>query len=92
MKFEEKRLSDTKKHLMEYCRLEMTFAAKCLEQFSQAYQELAKVAPEEDLIEFEKVVSPQRLMSSLGYPQRGQREQNLVTQLQNTSLSQVSNL
>jgi len=94
LKFEEKRLSDTKKHLMEYCRLEMTFAAKCLEQFSQCYQELAKVAPEEDLIEFEKVVSPQRLMSSLGYnnQQRGQREQNLVTQLQNTSLSQPKSL
>jgi len=93
LEFEGKRLADSKKHLMEYCRLEMTFAAKCLEQFSQCYQELAKVTPEEDLIAFEKILSPQRLMTSLGFNnQRNVREQNLVTQLQNTSLSQPKSL
>merc|ERR1712227_62101 len=96
LKFEEKRLSDTKKHLMEYCRLEMTFAAKCLEQWSNCYQKLSEISPEEDLLAFEKIVSPQRLMTSLGFssqqPQRSQREQGLVAQLQNTSLSQPKSL
>ena len=64
-----------------------------MEQWSNCYQKLAEISPEEDLIAFEKIVSPQRLMTSLGFanqqPQRSQREQGLVAQLQNTSLSQV---
>jgi hypothetical protein len=90
LKFEEKRLKDVKKNLQEYCRLEMTFAAKCLEQWSQCYQELDSVNPTEDLIAFEKVISPQRLMTSLGLNSnsRNEREQGLVSQLQNTSLQQ----
>lgn len=89
LKFEEKRLKDVKKYLQEYCRLEMTFAAKCLEQWSQCYQELDSVNPTEDLVAFEKVISPQRLMTSLGFNNnRNEREQGLVSQLQNTSLQQ----
>jgi len=88
LKFEEKRLKDVKKNLQEYCRLEMTFAAKSLEQWSQCYQELENVNPTEDIVAFEKVISPQRLMASLGLNARNEREQGLVSQLQNTSLQQ----
>ena len=44
--------------------------------------------PVEDLITFETLVAPQRLMSNLGY-NRNEREQGLVSQLQNTSLTQA---
>ena len=66
----------------------MTFAAKSLEQWSQCYQELENVNPTEDIVAFEKVISPQRLMASLGLNTRNEREQGLVSQLQNTSLQQ----
>lgn len=93
LKFEEKRLQDVKKNLQEYCRLEMTFAAKCLEQWSKCYQDLQSVNPQEDLITFEKLVAPQRLMANLGYnSNRTEREQGLVSQLQNTSLTQPKSM
>ena len=37
-------MTDVKHVLMEYCRIEMTFAAKCLEQWSECYQKIAKVS------------------------------------------------
>ena len=76
-----------KKLQQEYCRLEMTFAAKCLEQWSRCYQDLQNINPGEDLLTFEQLVAPQRLMANLGY-NRNEREQGLVSQLQNTSLTQ----
>jgi len=91
LKFEEKRLNDVKKHLQEYCRLEMTFAAKCLEQWSRCYQDLQNINPGEDLLTFEQLVAPQRLMANLGY-NRNEREQGLVSQLQNTSLTQPKSM
>ena len=72
----------------EYCRLEMTFAAKCLEQWSRCYQDLQNINPGEDLLTFEQLVAPQRLMANLGY-NRNEREQGLVSQLQNTSLTKA---
>ena len=65
----------------------MTFAAKCLEQWSRCYQDLQNINPGEDLLTFEQLVAPQRLMANLGY-NRNEREQGLVSQLQNTSLTQ----
>ena len=66
----------------------MTFAAKCLEQWSRCYQDLQNINPGEDLLTFEQLVAPQRLMANLGY-NRNEREQGLVSQLQNTSLTQA---
>ena len=83
-----KLVRENRKNLQqEYCRLEMTFAAKCLEQWSRCYQDLQNINPGEDLLTFEQLVAPQRLMANLGY-NRNEREQGLVSQLQNTSLTQ----
>jgi len=86
LKFEEKRLHDVKQAMMEYCRIEMTFAAKCLEQWSNCYQTLAKVSPQEDMIVFQQSLQPYKLTERLGV-NIGQTS-SLSTQLQNTSLTQ----
>jgi len=86
LKFEEKRLHEVKQALMEYCRIEMTFAAKCLEQFSSCYQTLAKVSPPEDMIVFQQSLQPFKLNERLGV--NGDSRPPLSSQLQNTSLTQ----
>lgn len=89
LKFEEKRLHDLKQSLMEYCRIEMTFAAKCLEQWSNCYQKMAKVNPGEDMIVFQQSLQPYKLTDRLGVNSiYGNGDGSLATQLQNTSLTQ----
>jgi len=91
LQFEEKRLHDLKQSLMEYCRIEMTFAAKCLEQWSNCYQKMAKVNPGEDMIVFQQSLQPYKLTDRLGVNSiygNGNGDGSLATQLQNTSLTQ----
>lgn len=90
LKFEEKRLHDLKQSLMEYCRIEMTFAAKCLEQWSSCYQKMAKVNPGEDMIVFQQSLQPYKLTERLGVNSiyGNGTDSTLANQLQNTSLSQ----
>lgn len=90
LKFEEKRLDDLKHALMEYCRIEMTFAAKCLEQWSNCYQSMAKVNPSEDMIVFQQSLQPYKLTERLGVNTSayGDARQPLSSQLQNTTLTQ----
>jgi len=89
LKFEEKRLHDVKQAMMEYCRIEMTFAAKCLEQWSNCYQTLAKVSPQEDMIVFQQSLQPYKLTERLGVNTLANGQQSsLSSQLQNTSLTQ----
>merc|ERR1719228_3209319 len=90
LKFEEKRLCDLKQVLMEYARIEMTFAAKCLENWSQVYQKLNQVNPAEDMIIFQQSLNPRQLTDQLGVNSRfnGMQQQSLTSQLQNTSMTQ----
>lgn len=89
LKFEEKRLHDLKQSLMEYCRIEMTFAAKCLEQWSNCYQKMSKVNPGEDMIVFQQSLQPYKLTERLGVNSMyGNGDGSLANQLQNTSLTQ----
>jgi len=85
LKFEEKRLADLKHIMMEYCRIEMTFAAKCLEQFSSCYQNLAKVSTAEDMIVFQQSLQPYKLTERLGVNPGGTP---ISQQLQTTSPAQ----
>jgi len=56
--FEAQRLQDVKEVLTEYCRIELTYAAKSLEQWSQCMQKVTQMSPDDDIKEFEKLLNP----------------------------------
>ena len=47
--FEAQRLKDVKEVLTEYCRIELTYAAKSLEQWSQCMQKVTQMSPDDDI-------------------------------------------
>ena len=69
--FEAQRLKDVKEVITEYCRIELTYAAKSLEQWSQCMQKVTQMSPDDDIKvltsycqalqtfqEFEKLLNP----------------------------------
>ena len=47
--FEAQRLQDVKEVLTEYCLIELTYAAKSLEQWSQCMQKVTQMSPDDDI-------------------------------------------
>ncbi|KAK7454692.1 hypothetical protein BaRGS_00039558, partial [Batillaria attramentaria] len=56
--FESKKIRDMKKILREFVNIELVFHAKALELYTQCFQTLDVVDPEQDLEEFRKQVRP----------------------------------
>jgi hypothetical protein len=53
--FEAQRLQDVKEVLTEYCRIELTYAAKSLEQWSQCMQKVTQMSPDDDIKVVERI-------------------------------------